>query len=412
MENELPHMSTTEIVDILKKKPLKFQSLSLASLLSELIRRSLLALQDKSGACNSENELSALYDEWICTWVLHILTSNEVSCRALAGASYFLALSTAGGSKHAEEFRDKLIDVRGIHKLVALLSHESASVRFNALLALGNLLRHCPTTHSEALRLGALRKLALIFNEAREEPQQNLCMDTFLCLCDSDLPGIFHELHDNGLINQAFDWVHCTTSKRICKKVIESINVLIDKTSESRSGLLQLHLVQPLLSVIRTNQCNKLRLVALMALESACCKEDGEMQRNDFICDGGVKTLMQIIESKNVVLLVQAIQILALLAVLDDKARQEITGMSSCLQFLGNILPSSTVDFEAYLIVLSSEDNEEPEVVPLLKEHATAIRLLCKVCNIKLQGRQKHHTCAPNIIGATSGVVAAKVGAE
>ena len=80
--------------------------------------------------------------------------------------------------------------------------------------------------------------------------------------------------------------------------------------------------------------------------------KDGEMQRNDFICDGGVKTLMQIIEIKNVVLLVQAIQILALLALLDDKARQEITRMSSCLQFLGNILPSSTVDFGTYLIVL------------------------------------------------------------
>ncbi|KAH9307313.1 hypothetical protein KI387_035224, partial [Taxus chinensis] len=378
MENALHCMSTAELVDILKKKPLEFRCLSLASLLAELIRRSLLALQEaKAGLCHSENELSALYDDWICAWVLDILTSKAVSSRALAGASYFLALSTAGGSKHAEEFRGKLIDVRGIQKLVALLSHESASVRFNALLALGNLLRHCPITHSEALRLGAVRKLALVFHEAREEPQQNLCIDTFLCLCDSDLPGIFHELHHNGLINQALVWVHRATSKRICKKAIESINVLLDKTPESRSGLLQLHLVQPLLSVIRNSPCNELCLVSLMALESACCKEDGGMQRNDFIGDGGVKTLMQIIESKNVIFLVQAIQILAVLAVLDEKARQQIIEMSSCLQFLGNILPSPTVEFEACLVVSTTKD-EEPELVPLLKEHLTAIQLLYK----------------------------------
>eukprot|EP01018_Ginkgo_biloba_P019723 Gb_21825 [translate_table: standard] len=412
MEDGLECLSTGEIVHIIKNKPLEFQSISLANLLAQLIRRSLLALQDeKAGSCKSENELSALYDEWLCTWLLGILTSTAVSTRALAGATYFLALSTAGGSKHADEFRSKLVNVRGIPKLVALLSYESVSVRFNALLAFGNLLRHCPTTHSEAVRLGTLRKLAFLFQEAQEEPQQNLCVDTFLCLCDSDLPGMFDELQRNGIVNHALNWIHCTTSERVCKKVIESINILLDKTSESRNGLLCLQLVQPLLSVVKTSAYDEIRLVALTALESACCKEDSGMQRTHFVCNGGVKILMQIVESKNIILLIQAIQMLALLAVLDEKARQEITGLSSCLQYLRNILHSPNSEYEAFLAVSGKKDNEETELVPLMKEHVTAIRILSKVCSVSIQAQQEHHPCSPKIIAAP-GIMAARVGAE
>lgn len=86
----------------------------------------------------------------------------------------------------------------GILRLVALLSAQSCSVRFNALLVLVNFLRHCPASHKEVLRLGALRKFALLLEEAEDEPQQNLCADAFECLARSEVPAMQGELLQTG----------------------------------------------------------------------------------------------------------------------------------------------------------------------------------------------------------------------
>lgn len=58
----------------------------------------------------------------------------------------------------------------GTIRLVALMSQESESVKCNALLVMGNLLRHCEAVHSEFLRLGGIRKLAALFRQAVRPP--------------------------------------------------------------------------------------------------------------------------------------------------------------------------------------------------------------------------------------------------
>jgi hypothetical protein len=52
-----------------------------------------------------EAELEALYDSRVCTFLVSLLSSASASTRMLAGATYLLAMMTAGKGSNAEEWR-------------------------------------------------------------------------------------------------------------------------------------------------------------------------------------------------------------------------------------------------------------------------------------------------------------------
>lgn len=55
-----------------------------------------------------EAELEALYDIRVCTFLVSLLSSASASTRVLAGATYLLAMMTAGKGSNAEEWRTQV----------------------------------------------------------------------------------------------------------------------------------------------------------------------------------------------------------------------------------------------------------------------------------------------------------------
>eukprot|EP00249_Psilotum_nudum_P021068 c27959_g1_i2 orf=284-1081(+) len=264
MDEELACMSTEELLDFVTSHPRELSSISSGSILAEMVQRALRVLQEQKQERSEheqvQRELAALYGNCCNSWLIGLLRSASISVRALAGATYLLALLTAGESMYAEDFRLKVVEGCGVFRLVALLSAESASVRFNALLALGNLLRHCPNVHSEFLRLGALRKLSVLFNQACEEPQKNACVDGFLCLCGSEVSGMCEELSRGGFVVQLLQWISGETSTRVAIKAVKSISALLNKVP-ARSHILELNLVEPLLSLLKEGESKELHMM-------------------------------------------------------------------------------------------------------------------------------------------------------
>ncbi|KAL2630161.1 hypothetical protein R1flu_014847 [Riccia fluitans] len=427
MAEELGNMSTAELVEIFTSKNLKFRSVSVGDLVGQLIRRALDALQelqscgedgDDDVSEEAQNELSILYHDRCYTQLVSMLSSAGLSARALAGVTYLLALLTAGNSDYAEDFRSKMLKGSGVLRLVALLSAESVSVRFNALLVLGNLLRHCPTVQREILRLGGVRKLAMLFEQACEEPQQNLCADAFLLLCDSDIPELCQELLKIGSAASLLKWIGSRTSERVAKKAVTSINIMLEKSAAVRSGVLQLSLVEPLLSVVKRRTSPELLKAALVVLEKVCCQEENNQHRLSFIERGGVSVLLKLLGATNDrELLGQVVRMLTSLANLDARTKHEVANNGSCLQFLQELLIANNgVQPQTRQTASSSKtaEVEHPhELFPLPNDLVAAIRLLFQACsNSKSpQSGKRMGNCAP-VYQVEAGRVAAKVGAK
>eukprot|EP00249_Psilotum_nudum_P021069 c27959_g2_i1 orf=372-1607(+) len=409
MDEELARMSTEELVDFVTSHPHELSSISIGIILQETVQRALHVLQGQKQTLSEQEEvqpeLAALYGDCCYTWLINLLGSTLISVRALAGATYLLALLTAGESNYAEDFRRKVVKGCGVFRLVALLSAQSVSVRFNALLALGNLLRHCPNVHSEFLRLGALRKLSVLFNQACEEPQKNACVDGFLCLCNSETSGMCEELSTAGFVAQLLQWISGETSTRVAIKAVESISALLDK-GLARSHILKLNLVQPLLSLLEVSESKELNMAVLTLLECVCCSEDGMSQRVYFVDNDGVRILTQMIQlNENRELLLQVVRMFGVLVVLDMRVRQEIIGMDSCLQYLQGLLCSHS---EARRDA-NQKKGGTCELFPLLDEHVASIQLLCKVCHNNSSLGKGSLLCARSAV-SSSGRLAARVG--
>eukprot|EP00246_Nothoceros_aenigmaticus_P003418 TRINITY_DN14574_c0_g1_i1.p1 TRINITY_DN14574_c0_g1~~TRINITY_DN14574_c0_g1_i1.p1 ORF type:complete len:403 (-),score=67.85 TRINITY_DN14574_c0_g1_i1:336-1544(-) len=370
MENEFPHMSTAELVQFATPNRYKFRSIAINGVLGQLILNAVNVLQDASafedeqGNVSSEElqaELAALYDDACYNLLVRVLSSAVVDTRALAGATYLLALLTAGSSVYAEGLRNKMVKGVGTIRLVALLSQDSESVKCNALLVMGNLLRHCSAVHSEFLRLGGIRKLAALFRQAHEEPQQNVCMDAFLSLCDSRVPGVLDELTTTGCVGLVLELVTMDTSERVLKKALHALKMMLSKDSPTRSSILELSLVKSVLSVICNGSHTHL-LNSLWILENICQGKEGEVHRRKFVKHGGVKFLVTLLDStEDRETELQVVQILASLAALDVSVRATIAALdASCLTSLRAKL-------------------EHIEIEP--PEHPAALQYLLTVCD-------------------------------
>lgn len=369
-----------------------------------------------------EAELEALYDSRVCTFLVSLLSSASASTRVLAGATYLLAMMTAGKGSNAEEWRTQMVKGCGILRLVALLSAQSSSVCFNALLVLVNFLRHCPVSHKEMLRLGALRKFALLLDEAEDEPQQNLCADAFECLCKSEMEVMPGELLQTGCTAKIVSWLGCASSDRVAGKVLKSLAGLVERDGASDTNLaMGLQIAGPLMALVRGAGSTSLRAAALEALATICAStEHGQRHREECRVQGCVLLLVGLLESANDrETLVQVLNSLAVLAALDPRCREEIIN-SSCQYQLQRFVrpPGLTSPRKSYAAVIKEEKKEDDfavvEVDETLvgEEHAALVHFLLQLCSTKRplhfpECRDK--VSSPAKVGAK---IAARVGAD
>eukprot|EP00270_Netrium_digitus_P002167 TRINITY_DN12407_c0_g1_i1.p1 TRINITY_DN12407_c0_g1~~TRINITY_DN12407_c0_g1_i1.p1 ORF type:complete len:414 (+),score=44.20 TRINITY_DN12407_c0_g1_i1:158-1399(+) len=353
MEDGLHHLSVAQLVDYVSSFRFKLRAIPMESLVDHLVERAIEVVKARAindeiplkDAENSEADDGAkLHDEQIYNLIVGLLSSSIASARTLAGATYFLALQTAGSNDEASSWRVKLVSGCGFPRLVGLLSAKSFSVRYNSLLVLTNVLKNCPKAHTEFLRLGAVRKLTFLFNDAAEERQQNVCLDSLLCLCNSEEKGMNAELLRSQCIFKLVEWIGADSSERVVTKGLSVVISLLRKELNARALVLQLSIVPSLLNLLKSAKSDKLIKVALETMAALCENLDGGQHYVDLHSLGGVALLLDLVESAEVEgeQFCQVLRILTFAARWDSCCRNEITSRKSCIDFLHELLLAYT----------------------------------------------------------------------
>ncbi|GBG68598.1 hypothetical protein CBR_g3142 [Chara braunii] len=413
MEDGLHHLSTAELVEFVCNHKFKFRSASVEEILRKLVRRAVDLIQEKDpeadedGGGDAEHyseermalaeELASLYNPQLYDLLMSVLSSPSTGTRVSAGATYFLALLTAGTSSNAEALRTRMTNKTGVVRLITLLSAASSSVRFNALLVLVNLLRHCPDVHAEVLRLGGLRKIAMMFGEAVEEPQQNICLTALLCLCESKLAAIPAELLRMGAVGKVLSWIGSRrTSKRVAHKALASLASLVDLDGATRKAMFEQQAVVPLLSLLRRAKTEELLVPALELLALFCGeKEIGNEPRTQCLQVAGYEIVMELAQrATESSILIQALRVLCVSTEVDDRVSVRVQSHPTFLRHLEELLVSeertSPEETRDPMQVEEEGDSSHSCSIPSASDVGTMIRFL-SACMSKWAGEKAEH---------------------